>query len=406
MKDWTSVPIGLPMRQNKNCLAVTWLPIESIGEKDGPEKWQFCWSKKKTGKMCKGVLGRKPMCERSELQLRGGGWGSRQNSTQWHNIKSVGLPPRKISSFLQSFKDDLELKTPGVNSIPWECSQVCTGQTGYLIDTRLKEHQRHTRLEFQTNWLWQSTVSTWGTTSSYTTLPSYPPNLDTWITSSGGDWDSSIPTVWTWRMASVWASHRNLSSAPWKIIGSLHHVTLDLGCLWALGGSCTLPLSEHKRPVQALTSLHPDIPASGHYFCSLIPNHITMTHSLHTSVPCPTHPCTLPLSFSWTSKTAPFQILPKLLFLSPTGSLSGHVRAKRFHPVPLESQWELRSTFPFPSSFLYNLKFQVDSCSACHLLTCWYLDCAYSLTPEDGGDILLWNIDWLSLDHIVLDPRR
>jgi hypothetical protein len=31
-----------------------------------------------------------------------------------HNIKSVGLPPRKTSSFLRPAKDDLGLRTPGV----------------------------------------------------------------------------------------------------------------------------------------------------------------------------------------------------------------------------------------------------------------------------------------------------
>jgi hypothetical protein len=35
-----------------------------------------------------------------------------------HNIKSVGLPPRKISSFLRPVKDDLGLRTPGVYNIP------------------------------------------------------------------------------------------------------------------------------------------------------------------------------------------------------------------------------------------------------------------------------------------------
>jgi hypothetical protein len=39
----------------------------------------------------------------------------------WHIKKSVGLPPRKISSFLWSVKDDLGLKTSGVYSIPCEC---------------------------------------------------------------------------------------------------------------------------------------------------------------------------------------------------------------------------------------------------------------------------------------------
>jgi hypothetical protein len=64
-----------------------------------------------------------------------------------HNIKSVGLPPRKISVFLWPVKDDLGLRTPGVYSIPCECSQVYIGQTSHLVDTRLKEHQRHIRLE-------------------------------------------------------------------------------------------------------------------------------------------------------------------------------------------------------------------------------------------------------------------
>jgi hypothetical protein len=64
-----------------------------------------------------------------------------------HNIKSVGLPPRKISSFLRPVKDDLALRTPRVYIIPCECSQVCIGQTGRSVDTRLKEHRRHIRLE-------------------------------------------------------------------------------------------------------------------------------------------------------------------------------------------------------------------------------------------------------------------
>jgi hypothetical protein len=43
------------------------------------------------------------------------------------HIKSVGLPPRKISSFLRPVKDDLGLKTPSVYSIPCECVQVYIG---------------------------------------------------------------------------------------------------------------------------------------------------------------------------------------------------------------------------------------------------------------------------------------
>jgi hypothetical protein len=63
-----------------------------------------------------------------------------------HNIKTVGLPPRKLSSFLRPVKDHLALKTPGVYSIPCECEKMYIGQTGRSIETRVKEHQRHIRL--------------------------------------------------------------------------------------------------------------------------------------------------------------------------------------------------------------------------------------------------------------------
>jgi hypothetical protein len=63
-----------------------------------------------------------------------------------HNIKSVGLQPRKISGFVRPVKDDLGLRTPGVYSIPYECGRVYIGQTGRFIATRIKEHSRHIRL--------------------------------------------------------------------------------------------------------------------------------------------------------------------------------------------------------------------------------------------------------------------
>jgi hypothetical protein len=62
-----------------------------------------------------------------------------------HNIKSVGLPLEKVSSFLWPFKDNLGLRTAGVYRIP--CEGVYIGQTGRSMDTRLKEHQRHFHLE-------------------------------------------------------------------------------------------------------------------------------------------------------------------------------------------------------------------------------------------------------------------
>jgi predicted GIY-YIG superfamily endonuclease len=60
-----------------------------------------------------------------------------------HNIKTAGLPPRKLSSLLQPIMDNLALKTPGIYSIPCECGKVYIGQTGHSIDTRVKEHHRH-----------------------------------------------------------------------------------------------------------------------------------------------------------------------------------------------------------------------------------------------------------------------
>jgi hypothetical protein len=72
----------------------------------------------------------------------------------------------------------------------------------------------------------------------------------------------------------------------------------------------------------------------------------------------PAHPYTFfPCLFFLDQQNLPVSGPHKLLFLSPIGSISGRVRAKRFHSVSRASQWELRSTLPFPSCFLYNPKF-------------------------------------------------
>jgi hypothetical protein len=68
-----------------------------------------------------------------------------------HNIKSVGLPPKKVSGFLPPVKDILGLRTPDVYRIACECGKVYIGQTGRSLDTRLKEHQQHIRLEHPDN---------------------------------------------------------------------------------------------------------------------------------------------------------------------------------------------------------------------------------------------------------------
>jgi hypothetical protein len=63
-----------------------------------------------------------------------------------HNIKSVVLPPRKTFNYLPLVKDALELRTPGIYSVPCECGRVYIGQSVRSIQLRIKEHNRHIRL--------------------------------------------------------------------------------------------------------------------------------------------------------------------------------------------------------------------------------------------------------------------
>jgi hypothetical protein len=63
-----------------------------------------------------------------------------------HNIKTVGLSIRKVSSFLQPVKDALGLKTPRIYSIPCKCGKVHIGQTRHSIKTRTGDHHWHTQL--------------------------------------------------------------------------------------------------------------------------------------------------------------------------------------------------------------------------------------------------------------------
>jgi hypothetical protein len=71
-----------------------------------------------------------------------------------HNIRSVGLLPRKISSLPHSVKYDLGLRTSWVYRIPCMCGQVHIRQTGQSIQTRLKEHHMHIWLGHPDNWKW------------------------------------------------------------------------------------------------------------------------------------------------------------------------------------------------------------------------------------------------------------
>jgi len=62
------------------------------------------------------------------------------------NIKSVALPPRKISTYFPTVKDALGLRTPEVYRNPCECGKVYIEQSGRSIQLRIKEHDRHIRL--------------------------------------------------------------------------------------------------------------------------------------------------------------------------------------------------------------------------------------------------------------------
>jgi hypothetical protein len=134
-----------------------------------------------------------------------------------HNIKTVGLPPRKLSRFIRPVKDHLALKTPGVYSIPCECEKVYIGHTGLSIETRVKEHRRHIRLAHPA----KSAVAEHSTNlgaivSSCTTPVFWPRSRDTWTVSSGKRSRlSSIQTTLIGRMAYPSAGHGSLSFATY-----------------------------------------------------------------------------------------------------------------------------------------------------------------------------------------------
>jgi hypothetical protein len=52
-----------------------------------------------------------------------------------------------LSNFLRPVKDHLALKTLGLYSIPCKCGEAYIGQTGRSIETRVREHHRHIRLQ-------------------------------------------------------------------------------------------------------------------------------------------------------------------------------------------------------------------------------------------------------------------
>ena len=63
-----------------------------------------------------------------------------------YNNKSVGTPPKKISSYMPPTEDAPGLRTPGIYKIPCECGKVYIRQSGRSVQLRIKEHERHIRL--------------------------------------------------------------------------------------------------------------------------------------------------------------------------------------------------------------------------------------------------------------------
>jgi len=63
-----------------------------------------------------------------------------------YNIKSIDVPPKKISSYMPPTKDPPGLRTPGIYKIPCECDKVYIGKSVRSIQLRIKEHERHIRL--------------------------------------------------------------------------------------------------------------------------------------------------------------------------------------------------------------------------------------------------------------------
>ncbi|XP_018309177.1 uncharacterized protein [Mycetomoellerius zeteki] len=68
-----------------------------------------------------------------------------------HNIQTIFKPPKKIGQILKNPKDQRPpLSSAGVYKIPCSCGQVYIGETGRMVNLRIKEHQRDVRLKHAT----------------------------------------------------------------------------------------------------------------------------------------------------------------------------------------------------------------------------------------------------------------
>jgi len=64
-----------------------------------------------------------------------------------YNIKGIAIPPKKISSYMPPTKYAPGLRTPGIYMIPFECGKLYIAYSGRSVKLRIKEHERHIRLD-------------------------------------------------------------------------------------------------------------------------------------------------------------------------------------------------------------------------------------------------------------------
>jgi hypothetical protein len=100
-----------------------------------------------------------------------------------YNIKSVAIPPRKISSYMPQTKDAPGFRTPGIYMIPCECGKVYIGQSGRSIQLHIKEHERHIRLSQPDRSAVAEHSFNQDPSSDYRTPNSSQPKEATWIVS-------------------------------------------------------------------------------------------------------------------------------------------------------------------------------------------------------------------------------
>jgi hypothetical protein len=165
----------------------------------------------------------------------------------------------------------------------------------------------------------------------------------------------SIPTSWTGRMVSVWASHGNLPSANWKIAGSLHHMTSRSGFSAGPRRSVHVALiwaqNMPSPGAHQLPTLMSPLPSSTS--ASSFPPHSSDSPP-YTSVPCPTH--FFPVFFLDHQNYCSCLLLVRLVVCeSPAVSF-----------CPTASQWELSSTLPFPpASYIIGNFLPTSVCLSC-----------------------------------------